>query len=452
MPADNAPVADDHSASLFDRGVRIAHALASLVLGGLAMAIPLVAESAQTWLLGLILLASGTLGLLHAFRLRSETARRSAFWSGELSVFTGGLLLAAPVLVASGLAILLGASFVLDGLSRLAAAWKSRHRPEGAALGAYGLGNATLGLAIACQWPLSGPQAMGIYVGPRIITSGWTLLRSADEQSETLEAPAPSHPDRRLALAPHPALQGIAAKVHEEEDSRRAIDAYWQLTLLLVFFAIHAGRTSAEWTLVGMAAPFLAVLGDVVYSLVLALGIVTPIHLAWRWLTRPVERCAWARLFNQADRMATPGLTDRWMRVWLKSRLRFAVRVERAYVSPTAALWRGLQLGLPLTAVLIAVNPIWGLSWFFNTETWAAGVWEKWVEYRVDPWRKAMVDAARAPCRGPRAGRMIPLRSYRPASPPLRISASSSSATPAKATHRNSVCKTNTKRWASAPT
>ena len=32
-------------------------------------------------------------------------------------------------------------------------------------------------------------------------------------------------------------------------------------------------------------------------------------------------------------------------------------------------------------------------SWYFNTESWASGVYQKMTELRVDIWRASMVDA-----------------------------------------------------------
>ena len=49
--------------------------------------------------------------------------------------------------------------------------------------------------------------------------------------------------------------------------------------------------------------------------------------------------------------------------------------------------------GLPVTAFFVAFNPIWGFTWYFNTESWATGVYQKMTELRVDPWRVAMIDA-----------------------------------------------------------
>ncbi len=50
-------------------------------------------------------------------------------------------------------------------------------------------------------------------------------------------------------------------------------------------------------------------------------------------------------------------------------------------------------MGLPATAILIAVNPIWGLNWFFNSESWTTLVWDRWAEARTDTWRENMIEA-----------------------------------------------------------
>lgn len=72
-------------------------------------------------------------------------------------------------------------------------------------------------------------------------------------------------------------------------------------------------------------------------------------------------------------------------------RLRFAVRLRAARYSLPAALSRGLQIGLPAAAFVAATSPVFGMSWFFDTENWAAGLWNRWAETRTDTWREAMV-------------------------------------------------------------
>jgi len=83
----------------------------------------------------------------------------------------------------------------------------------------------------------------------------------------------------------------------------------------------------------------------------------------------------------------------RLTRVWLESRLRFRIRLRAARYSLRVALQRGLQIGLPVAAVLVASVPIWGMSWYFDTENWAAGVWNSWAAARTDTWREAMAHA-----------------------------------------------------------
>jgi len=43
--------------------------------------------------------------------------------------------------------------------------------------------------------------------------------------------------------------------------------------------------------------------------------------------------------------------------------------------------------------LFVAINPIWGFSWYFNTESWASAFYQKVTALRVDKWRASMVDA-----------------------------------------------------------
>ena len=70
--------------------------------------------------------------------------------------------------------------------------------------------------------------------------------------------------------------------------------------------------------------------------------------------------------------------------------------MRAARYSLRAALNQALQIGLPLAAVIAATAPVWGMSWYFDTENWAAGMWNSWAESRTDTWREAMVRAVLA--------------------------------------------------------
>ena len=74
-----------------------------------------------------------------------------------------------------------------------------------------------------------------------------------------------------------------------------------------------------------------------------------------------------------------------------------AIRMRELRYSVPAALQAALQRGLPFAAIIAATVPVWGMSWYFDTENWAAGMWNSWAESRTDTWRAAMVRAVLAP-------------------------------------------------------
>jgi uncharacterized membrane protein HdeD (DUF308 family) len=379
------------------RGTRLRGALV-VVMGCLAVTSPFFAGTLALFLVGLLLIACGCLEMLQTFQAVAEVRRRAAYLSGALSVAAGILLLAQPQLVLRGLALLVAASFLIDGVGKIVLALRSRaaNAPWKRPL-AGGLVNATVALVLVVRWPVSGLAGVVILVGIRMIAAGGSMLFGRGEEPSLASEPLPEgrHPDRRLGLAPRPEFTSIDESLQAEDANRRRIDAGWRLTFVLVFFAIHIGRMHVEWNPTGMIAPLVAVVGDVGTALVIAFGIVLPFRMAWRKLTRPLERRVWEYLGARKDAGRGPGLLGRMSRAWLMARLRFSWRLARARYSPRAALRWGFQVGLPLTAILIAVNPIWGFSWFFNSESWVAGVWDHWAAARTDSWRDHMIAAVR---------------------------------------------------------
>ena len=330
-----------------------------LVLGCLAMTAPFVAGKSSPFILGILMIASGLIETAHAFAVRDRRLGNAVFFGSGVSVLAG---------------------------RRHAVRW---------------LHQCVAG-SIDCEpVAVSGLWTIGIYVGCRILASGWSKIRGHDDGSGVPETEAAEqHPDPRLRLPPHPELVKLRETLAAADEARYPIDRYWRATLLLTFLAIHVGRMDAEWNLVGLLSPAVAVVGDVFFALVLAWGVIIPLRLGWRALTRPVERKAWGRLLAQIDQGRASGRLDRLVRQWLHGRTRFGLRLTQSRRSPTVAVRRGLQIGLPVIAVLIALNPIWGFSWYFNTENWATEVWAKWAAHRTDTWRAQMVQAVREEYRG----------------------------------------------------
>lgn len=377
------------------RGRRVRGALI-VFMGCLAIAEPFFAGSFALFLVGILLCTCGVLEMLETFRLADEDKRATAYFSGILSIVAGILLLSEPRLVLRGLALVVAGSFLIDGCNKLVAAWRgwAVDHPWKRLL-AGGVVNVVLALVLVTRWPVSGLPIVVILVGVRMLSAGWAMLLGREEEA----GPAPAapltgrHPDGRLGLPAHQEFSKLHASFAAEEVGRRRIDAAWCWTFVFVFFAIHLGRMEVEWNLVGMVSPLVAVLGDVATALFLAFAILLPCRLAWRNLTRPVERRGWTSTLASIDGGRGPGLFGRMSRGWLVRRMRISRRLAQMRTSPRAALRWGLQVGLPVTAILVAVNPIWGFSWFFNSESWATEVWDRWAAARTDKWREQMVIA-----------------------------------------------------------
>jgi hypothetical protein len=105
-------------------------------------------------------------------------------------------------------------------------------------------------------------------------------------------------------------------------------------------------------------------------------------------------RLAWSLHLGSKNETALLNRAADWLfSRWLASRFSFDMRLREARVSLSVALILLLRLGLPVTAFFVAFNPMWGFNWYFNTESWATGVYQKMTELRVDSWRVSMIDA-----------------------------------------------------------
>jgi uncharacterized membrane protein HdeD (DUF308 family) len=376
----------------------------TFLLGAWALAIALARPPSAPLLLGLTLLAGAALEALGAVTQASRAARRAMLLGAVVSAAAGILLATWGNLIFRVMAALLGMGWVIDGGGKLIA--MAREPSEDAAVrksGRIGLAvdgavNLVIGLSIAVQWPVAGAWAVYLAVALRLLGGGWSILLGRSRQASLWKAAAPAqdadaHPDAHLGLEPHAALGRIRAETESAEAARWWTDTAWILTFLLTFFAIHIGRLDVEWDLVGFFSPGVAVAGDAFVALLIGYALIMPQWLAWRAMTRPVERWAWRRRLRREQ--AAESLLQRITSRWLNHRMRLTIRVQAAARSPLEAVRRGLCMGLPATAVLIGIVPLLGVSWYFNTESWATGAWERWAEHRVDDWREQMATAVR---------------------------------------------------------
>ena len=358
---------------------------AALVLAVLAAWAPFFWGPGSLRLVGAMLMLAGLLEVLHCYRRVRQDVKRSGYASAGLTFAMGLLVLNAPALAETALTLLLGASFVIDGLQRAVELRRSQDRRTTLMIVLAVAGNAAMAVVLFVLWRHSTEWTIAISGALRILGVGWNMVMS----------PLPTRDAatmiRSFGMRDDPELIRLGERLTQEEAARRTYDRRWIITITAILFATHVGRMEAEWTLVGLAAPFVAVAGDLVAAMLLALGVIGPVRFALRRATWPLERRGWSRITALGER--PPRLLDRLLRFYLVRSFRIWIRFHQMRDSLPLVFERALLMGLPVVAVFVATVPIWGMSWYFNSENWAAAIYNSWAEHRTDDWRVAMTRA-----------------------------------------------------------
>ena len=359
---------------------------AALALAVLAAWAPFFWGPGALRLVGTMLMIAGLLELLHCYRRVRQDVKRSGYASAGLTFAMGLLVLNAPALAETALTILLGASFVIDALQRAVELRRSRDRRTTVMIALAVAGNVAMAVVLLVLWKHSTEWTIAIAGALRILGVGWNMVMSPPPTRDTALLM------QSFGLPDDPELIRLGERLAQEETARRTYDRRWIITITAILFATHVGRMEAEWTLVGLLAPFVAVAGDLAAAMLLALTMLGPLRYAFRRATWPLERRGWNRLVATSLERP-PRLLDRLFRHYLVRSLRIWIRVRQMRDSLPLVIERGLQMGLPVVAVFVATVPIWGMSWYFNSENWAAAIYNSWAEHRTDDWRVAMTRA-----------------------------------------------------------
>ena len=363
-------------------------ALVTLALGLLALFTPLAGSESPAPRIGGLLAIAALIEVLHAVRRSNAAARRRSTVGGMISMAMALFLINAPFLAAEALRFLIAGWFAIDGVRSAIGAVRAEDTRERTVSALAAAGNLAVALLLyaAGGWALV--WIVSIAGALRIFGITWNILISPVHDT----AEADDTVVNELGLADQPHAAAIAADVERSEQVRAPIDRGWTIAFIATLFAIHAGRMNTEYTFLSLISPAVAVLGDMLIAILITLLVFNPVYLMWRAPTRWLERLAWRwRLRDSGSPHAN--LIERIADAWLRRRLRFAIRLREARYSIPAALNQGLQHGLPIAAIIAATVPVWGMSWYFDTENWAAGMWNSWAESRTDTWREAMVRA-----------------------------------------------------------
>ena len=168
-----------------------------IVLGVLAIALPLIAAIAVTTVVAWLMIFGGLTHLSVAF---SSRGAGSFFWELLVSIayiFAGGYMAFHPLIGVATLTLLLTSFFLVEGVLEIAAFFQVRGHGGAGLMLLDGIITIALAGMIWAQWPSSAAWAIGIIVGISMLVSGWKWLMISliSRKALTLTA-GESAPDR----------------------------------------------------------------------------------------------------------------------------------------------------------------------------------------------------------------------------------------------------------------
>ena len=169
----------------------IAEGIILILLGVLAILVPLFATIAVTIILGWIFLASGIMGMLTTFGARQAPGFWWSLLSALIAIGVGGILVAAPITGAVLLTLLLIVFFVVEGVATIMYALEHRRELSGRWEWMLFSGIIDLVLAgiIVAGLPGTVAWALGLLVGINMIFGGVALVAVALQARSAVRAP-----------------------------------------------------------------------------------------------------------------------------------------------------------------------------------------------------------------------------------------------------------------------
>ena len=157
-------------------GGSIFWAILLIVIGVVAIGVPLVAASGVVMYLAWLIVIAGAVQFVHAFQSKGVG---NLIWKLLVAVFylaVGAYLLTNPLLAVAAMTLALAIFFVAEGVSDLVV-WIQNRKADGAGwILVDGVVTLVLGVMIWRQWPSSALWVIGALVGINMIMTGVTRL------------------------------------------------------------------------------------------------------------------------------------------------------------------------------------------------------------------------------------------------------------------------------------
>jgi len=338
--------------------------------------------------IGTLVIWSSILVFLQGFNRSSTEDRSSAHMSAFITFLLGMLLVNFELFQHDAIYLFTLVLFLADGMRQGYGFLKRKknHRSRFPQLLGF-IGNMMVVLALIFFKDKTLIWLIAISSGLRIAGMGIEMLTARLGVMSEVSEDVVGH----LNLDDNPAVMQRAQEIEDEELIRAPIDRYWIATLLAVLFFVHLGRMGFDRSNYGILSPFIALVGDIVIALIIAYVVIIPLASFWRKLLRPIERRGWQWLTGLPSNKTNNFGFHTVVKSWLERKIRRHIRILKAGYSFKTALRTGLRIGLPYAALLASIIPVFGMSWYFDTENWASGIWDSKAALRTNDWRMSMV-------------------------------------------------------------
>jgi len=146
----------------------------TIIFGILAMVMPFVTGESVLTLIGILVMAGGIMRMIWAFKAGSLGKGILVFLIGVLTLLAGFWIITEPFIAAGALTIVLSVYFLVDGIAEIMAAFSLT---EGKGWLIFdGVVTIVLGALLFMGFPLSGPLAVGVLLGIKLLLAGITML------------------------------------------------------------------------------------------------------------------------------------------------------------------------------------------------------------------------------------------------------------------------------------
>ena len=152
-----------------------------IILGVVAVVVPVATTIAVEIFLGWLFLVSGITGLVAMFATNNVPAFLWSLITAALSVAIGIMLIWNPVAGTLAITLVLTAFFIAEGVFQTMTSIVYRDVMGGqwSWLLVSGISDLLLAVIIILGWPITAAWTLGLLVGINLITSGWAIVMAA---------------------------------------------------------------------------------------------------------------------------------------------------------------------------------------------------------------------------------------------------------------------------------